>query len=145
MSEQRFSLKDALDSNRTILLEALSLLGIQKVFVTYEGGGDSGDVEQVSVEPASLEHHLHEHRLAVWCLRYSTALQHDFLARDIEKPIPLIDALKQFALDWLEVAYPGWEINDGARGVVVIHVTEQSCRLEHHQFYVESQLYEHTL
>lgn len=135
----------AVHNNRDILLETLTRLGISQVCITYEGGGDSGDVENVSVEPDALSPLLDTETVVVWQRSFVQGRYEQMYALDAAKPHSLADALKYFALDWLELGYSGWEINEGAQGTVTIDVAERRCVLEHRQFYTESTLYEDEL
>lgn len=145
MSEPQITLKQAINNNRNLLLDWLATLGASTVYVTYEGGGDSGDAESVLVEPPELESHLVSDCIALWQMQFSLETRQTSYTREENNPLPLGEALKVFALDWLEFAYPGWEINDGAQGVVTFKVAERRCELEHRQFYTECQVYEHAL
>lgn len=46
---------EAITNNRQPLLEALAALHVTEVVIRYDGGGDSGDVSEVSVLPENLD------------------------------------------------------------------------------------------
>lgn len=145
MKMKHLTLKQAMQKNRKILLDALTRLGISKASIAYMGCGDSGGAENVTVEPADLAPALESENLAVWewCSWLGTGRAAYRL--DPEKPRSLDSALKLFVLDWLALEHPGWEINEGCQGTVTITVADNRCFMEHTEFYTESDLYEHSL
>ncbi len=137
--------KIMMHNNRNALMETLTRLGVERVSITYAGCGDSGDVETVDIEPATCEAVLDTEQIGLWHVIHTHADGQTTATLTQGEPTSVIEALKAFALDWLEFTHPGWEINDGGSGSIVMVMEEQRCELEHHQYYTESELHEYTL
>ena len=134
----------AVDANRETLLAVFTKLNITEVIIRYEGGGDSGDVAEVTVIPETAVPQLAveqiTHRYVV--SGYSDNQYHYHVQ---ERQLSVNDALHDFALEWVDVHHSGWENNDGGSGTVTIQVTENRFQLEHTEYYTESCGYEYTL
>lgn len=137
--------KTMMHNNRDALMETLTRLGVERVSIAYEGGGDSGDVETVDIEPAACEAVLDTEQVCLWHVLRTHADGQTTATLTQGEPTSVIEALKTFAFDWLEFTHPGWEINDGCSGSIVMVMEEQRCELGHHQYYTESELHEHAL
>ena len=99
-------------------LNALTL-GITSVNIEYSGSGDSGEIEELS---------------------FSVANGHSL--DNISLPDGLEDEIGDLALDLLTTKHPGWEINDGSRGTVLINITTGEIELQHVKFYTDETNYE---
>jgi hypothetical protein len=111
-------------ANKAVLLNALAAANIARVTVSFDGYGDSGQIESVDVVDIAgapcvlpgIDVTLHQ---AVW---------------DQEEPreqaSPLPDAIERLVYDLLGATHGGWEINDGAFGSVVIDVPSGTIELE---------------
>lgn len=93
---------------RSELLSQLRALGIAEVIAEYEGYGDSGNVEDVTVQPAG-----------------------------IEVPDDLTTKLEDFAWSVAYHQHPGFENNEGGYGTLTWNVTADSITLDHADRYVE--------
>ncbi len=122
--------------NKTALLEALALAGVTRVVVSFDGYGDSGQIEnveaqagddQVAMPGAAIE--LAE---AVW---------------DQDEPIlatsSVADAVERLAYDVLERTHSGWENSDGAYGDIVFDIAEETITLDYNERYTASENYTH--
>lgn len=89
------------------LAEELFTIGVKNVYVTYDGSGDSGDVDFVSYEK---------------------------LNDKINVPPNLEEKLKDTI--WA-ILPRGFENNDGGYGEVYINTVTKKVKLEHHQRYTE--------
>ena len=93
---------------RSELLPQLRALGVTEVIAEYEGYGDSGNVEDVSVLPAG-----------------------------IELPGDLRTMLEDFTWSFAYHHHPGFENNEGGYGTLTWDVTADSITLDHADRYVE--------
>ncbi|MFC4670702.1 DUF6878 family protein [Seohaeicola nanhaiensis] len=91
------------------LLPQLRGLGITEVTAEYEGYGDSGNIEDVTVQPAG-----------------------------IELPDDLSTKLGDFAWAVAYHQHPGFENNEGGYGTLTWDVTADSISLDHADRYVET-------
>ena len=137
---------EAIHTNRDCLLAALAKLNVTDVIVHYDGGGDSGDVSEVSVLPESLNvaEQLATVQVNYYYLlgEYREGQYHYQLESHL---VSLDDALRDFALTWVDAHHGGWENNEGGAGVVTIKVAEPNFLLEHVEYYTESVSYDHAL
>jgi hypothetical protein len=111
-------------ANKAVLLNALAAANIARVTVSFDGYGDSGQIESVdAVDIAAaacnlpgIDVTLHE---AVW---------------DQEEPrqqaSPLPNAIERLAYHLLGSLHGGWEINEGSYGVVVFDVAAAIITLD---------------
>ena len=93
---------------RTELIAQLRDLGITEVTAEYEGYGDSGNVEDVALQPAGIE------------------LPKDISAR-----------LEDFAWSFAYHQHPGFENNEGGYGTLTWDIALDSIILDHADRYVE--------
>lgn len=93
-------------------------VGIAKATASYDGGGDSGSVDMVSFV--------------------------DKNGKNLENTA-LSDLLTDIAYRFLEEKHPGWEINDGSQGQLVVDISNESMKLEHNERYTDSTYYESEL
>ncbi|MFZ5722658.1 MAG: DUF6878 family protein [Pseudomonadota bacterium] len=132
--------------NRNRLLKALADIGIAQAFVHYSGGGDSGDVTDVTALPAELAPKLPDTKVSFLQVTPTYYLKQDGNLPEIqERPLTLKAALEEFAMIWVELHHGGWENNDGGSGSVTFNVAENTCSLEHLEYYTESTRYEYEL
>ena len=126
-----------LETNKAHLFSVLSPNGVQYVTVTFDGGGDSGQIEDISpvadnakVELPTVEIELVSH---VWGQEEPTRTL-----------LSVAEAIEQLAYDLLSLTHCGWENNDGAFGEFIFDVRERSISLEHNERYVTAELYSHS-
>jgi hypothetical protein len=114
---------------------ALAELGICKLHVSYSGSGDSGCISDVSAfdkesnpialpetsVPVTLTHTNFDFKTG----EYSTTV-------NSVETLKLTEAVEQWCYDLLEEHYPGWEINDGSDGTIIIDPHKRCGEIEHH-------------
>jgi hypothetical protein len=117
------------------IYQALAELGICELHVSYSGSGDSGAISDVSAwdkdnnpitlpdtpVPVTLSHTDFDFSTG----NYSTAVSS-------VKTMKLTEAVEQWCYDLLEEHYPGWEIDDGSDGTIVIDPHKRTGNIEHH-------------
>lgn len=94
---------------RIELLSQLRALGVTEATAEYEGYGDSGNVEDISVQPTE------------------TTLEDDLKTK-----------LENFAWSLAYHQHPGFEINEGGYGTLTWDISADSITLDHADRYVES-------
>ena len=144
MLEFQLPAEDSRTLNRDRLLTALAGLGVRQVVVAYEGGGDSGDVSEVSVEPPELLPTLRTEMIELRC-RIGEFQDGRYQYRMADQSMSLHRAVSDFTLDWVGDTHGGWENNEGGNGSVTIDVEAGTLRLEHTEYFTESQDYVHEL
>ena len=93
---------------RAALLTGLRALGVTSVEVQYEGYGDSGNVEDVTVQPA-----------------------------EVQLPEPLATEVGDFAWSLAYHHHPGFENNEGGYGTLTWDLRNDSVTLDHADAQVE--------
>ena len=97
-----------LKATRAELIVQLRALGINEVTAEYEGYGDSGNVEDVNVQPA-----------------------------EVKLPEALVTAVGDFAWSLAYHHHPGFENNEGGYGTLTRDLRNDSITLDHADRYVE--------
>ncbi len=123
--------------NKDALLNALALAGVTRVVVSFDGYGDSGQIENVEAQagddPATMPAAAIEIAEAVW--------DHDEPGRS---SVSIAAAVESLAYDVLERTHCGWENNDGAYGDIIFDVAEGVITLDYNERYTASEHYTHT-
>ncbi|MCW2249319.1 hypothetical protein M2352_004979 [Azospirillum fermentarium] len=129
VAEARILSKDA-------VLAALAAAGLSIVTVTFDGYGDSGQIEAIHAQAGGAEVPLPEGEAEIATpLWDGSALE--------RRPLPLGEAVEALTYDLLTATHDGWEDGDGAFGVLVLDVAGRAVRLEYNERYTASDYYEH--
>ena len=134
---ERIARIDALrPANRDRLFDGLTAAGITDVTVTFDGEGDSGQIESIGA----------------WAGDKAV----DFLAVEIPyaaltwdnpevelRQLSLEDVVEQLAYDFLADTHGGWENNGGAYGEFCFDASARSIHLEFNERFTSSELFNH--
>ena len=137
IARHRQALAEAWEVNREVFFAALSGAQIARVDVTFDGEGDSGQINDVTAykgdEPVALPSQV----IAIQTVDWNS---------DAAKPaeMPLEAALERLCYDFLEQEHGGWENNDGAYGEFTFDVAARTVELEFHGRYMEVHTTAHT-
>ena len=135
---------DALPHNRTVLMTLLGEHGIKCLTIFYSGGGDSGDTDKIETTPPEALAVLGSVTIS---MRQPEVEQleghHTYVLAEEDRPA--LDALREFALGWVEQTHCGWENNDGGTGDVTFDVLQDICTLQHTEYYTGTLHHEYTL
>ncbi len=101
------------------ILLCLRLVGAARVVIEYDGCGDSGQIESITVLDTQ---------------------QREISAPENDKTM---QALRDFAYDLLEARHPGWENNDGAYGEFIWDVAEDQLSHTHNDRFTDYNTTEH--
>lgn len=123
--------------NKTALLNALALAGVTRVVVSFDGYGDSGQIENVEAQagddPATMP---------------GAAIEIAEAVGDQIEPkrssVSISDAVESLAYDVLEKTHCVWENGDGAYGDVIFDVAEGAITLDYNERYTASENHTHT-
>ena len=122
--------------NKASLFAALRDVGIATVVVTFDGYGDSGQIE--SIEARSSDGPADIPTTPVEIARL------DFPATEPERLTePLGEAIETLAYAFLEQTHGGWENNGGAFGDFVFDVAEETITLDYNERIETSENYTH--
>jgi hypothetical protein len=123
--------------NKGALLSALALAGITRVVVSFDGYGDSGQIEnvevQVGADQVSMPTAAIDIAEAVWDQ-----------AEPKRSSVSIAEAVESLAYDVLEKTHCAWENNDGAYGNVIFDTEEETITLDYNERYTASENYTHT-
>ena len=122
--------------NKAVLLNALALAGVTQVVVTFDGYGDSGQIENVEVRSGDDAIPMPEGTIeiaqAVWG------------QSEPERSIVAIaTAVESLAYDVLERTHCGWENSDGAYGDIAFDVAAHAITLDYNERYTATENYTH--
>ena len=142
--EYRMLVTESLGHNRAALMAALKEHNVKTAIVTYSGAGDSGDVDGVETIPQEAIKALEASKVTMRLPKGEFVDgQYVYRKEDVEQSI--VDALRAFTFNWVEIRHGGWEINDGSSGEVIFDVKADTCTLNHTEYYTESSRHEHVI
>ncbi|MFH7812422.1 MULTISPECIES: DUF6878 family protein [Acetobacter] len=128
--------RDAGVQNRRIVFATLALHGITQVKVSFNGEGDSGQIEDITVTPEDQADIL-QREIAMKTTSWPDA--------DVTQVSgSLNDAIENVCYDALAQTHGGWENNAGAYGDIIFDVPERTVTLEFNERYTSSEYYEHS-
>ena len=108
--------------NKTAVFDALAAAGISSVIVTFDGEGDSGQIEEYRCYKGDAADASRTTTIELQQAAWSTG-------RDSTAGIsPLREAIETLCYDYLEQEHGGWENNDGAFGEFTFDVAEPHDR-----------------
>jgi len=123
-------------ANRDRLFDGLTAAGITHVTVTFDGEGDSGQIDSIGG----------------WCGDKAVdfpAVEIPFAALTWDSPevemrsLSLEDVVEQLAYNFLSDAHGGWENNDGAYGEFCFDANARSIHLAFNERFTSSELFTH--
>ena len=132
------ALKKANNLNKTAVFDALASTVIDRIAVTFNGEGDSGQIEKTvaykNQDPVQIPDA---------CLMFQSV--HWGTESPTSASTPLLEAIESLCYDFLADEYGGWENNDGAFGDFTFHVPERKIELSFNARYSEFVNHSHTL
>ena len=123
--------------NKGALLDALALAGVMRVVVSFDGYGDSGQIENVEVQAG-------DDQIAMPTAAIEIAEAVWDQAEPKRSTVGIAEAVESLAYDVLEKTHCGWENNDGAYGDIVFDVEEETITLDYNERYTASENCSHT-
>jgi len=123
---------EALPLNKAALFDALARAGVTSVIVSFDGCGDSGQIEQVEAraDDAVVE-------LPADQVEFVEPLFGD--AEKVNRSTHTVaDAIETLVYALLEQTHSGWENNDGAYGDFAFDVEKRTIELDYNERYTES-------
>ena len=127
---------DLRPANRDRLFDALSAAGISHVTVTFDGEGDSGQIESILAWADDIAVEFPATEIAYAALTWDKP--------EVEmRQLSLADVVEQLAYDFLSDTHGGWENDDGAYGEFCFDASARSIHLEFNERFTSSELYTH--
>jgi hypothetical protein len=127
---------DLLPANKAVLFDALAAANIAAVIVTFDGHGDSGQIENIEAKtrdgtvllPAATV----EIARPVWG------------NNDIDRQnLSIHDAIEALVYSFLGQSHDGWENSDGAYGDFTFDVADRTITLDYNERHMESDHSQH--
>lgn len=134
-AEQMRRLDECRPANITALFDALAEVGVTTVIVTFDGYGDSGQVESIDASNAQGEVALPAGEVALSSPGDGEAVE--------QIATPVKEAIEELAYDLLRDTHAGWENNDGAYGEFTFDVAARTISLDHNESYTAIESYSH--
>lgn len=123
--------------NKAVLLNALALAGVTQVIVTFDGYGDSGQIEKVEVRAG-------DDHIAMPADTVEIAEVVWGQSEPKRSSVSIATAVESLAYDVLEKTHCGWENDDGAYGDITFDVAEHTITLDYNERYTASENDMHT-
>ncbi|MEH3046679.1 DUF6878 family protein [Sphingomonas adhaesiva] len=123
-------------TNKAALFAALAEAGVTEVIVTFDGYGDSGQIESMDARAGDEPIELPEATVPFLSAEWGTS---DPVSRDL----PLGEVIERLAYDYLGDTHSGWENNDGAYGEFVFDVAAATISLDYDERYTATNNYTH--
>lgn len=138
---------DYLAENKAEILEAMKAIGAARATVTYSGSGDEGQFDQpefvkadgtaINAEEAMVNL---KATVGVWVSGESK-----WENKEWEGEVDLNEALSDLCHDLVQDRHGGWENNEGGCGSLQVLVEGGKFRLEHSNYYIETEYSEYDL
>lgn len=125
-------------ANKAALFDALAAAGITTVVITFDGAGDSGQVESIETRRGDADVNLPDVQITVLDPKYDGS-------SIAETKLPVREAIEALAYDCLEETHGGWENNEGAFGEFTFDVAERTIALDYNERILESEHSHHEL
>jgi hypothetical protein len=127
---------ELLPENKTALFDALAAANITVVVVTFDGYGDSGQIENIEAragdEIVNLPPGAIEIARPVWG------------SNDIDRQsLSIHDAIEALVYSFLGQTHDGWENSDGAYGDFAFDVADRTITLDYNERRMESDYSQH--
>ncbi len=124
--------RDRLDAelrpaNKAALFEALRAAAVVSVVVSFDGCGDSGQIETVDATGPEGEIALPDVAIDIANATWAAEVE--------RRTVPVGEAIEALSYDLLNGLYGGWENNDGAFGEVVFDVAADTITLDYNGRY----------
>lgn len=123
-------------ANKDHLFDALAAVGITHVTVTFDGYGDSGQIDSVAAWNGEIAVDLPQTQVTY------AALSWDNPAVELRQ-LSLEDVVEQLTYDFLSDARGGWENDDGAYGEFCFDASARTIHLEFNERFTSSELFTH--
>lgn len=124
-------------ANKEVLFDGLLHAGIAYVTVSFDGAGDSGQIEDVDAR------NLKDESVPMPPAQIVLA-GIDWQSKEaVERRLSLEQAIEEMVYDFLSDTHGGWENNDGAYGEFCFDARARTIHLDHNERFTSSELYTH--
>jgi hypothetical protein len=134
---QQKAIAEANVINKTAVFDALAAAGITRVTVSFDGEGDSGQIEEITAYAGDNPHPLPDVEIQIRQVSWGSS------ELDSSRS-PLRDAIETLCYDFLSQEQGGWENNDGAFGEFTFQVAERGIELDFNARFTDCTHFSHT-
>jgi len=131
------ALKKTNELNKAAVFHALAEAGIQRVTVTFDGEGDSGQTDEAIGYKNDEAIGLPESSLTIHAVAWGSETITGAIGS-------LSEAIESLCYGYLSEAHGGWENNDGAFGEFTFHVSERRIELDFNDRFTDHTNYAYT-
>jgi hypothetical protein len=123
-------------ANKDRLFDGLMSAGITHVTVSFDGEGDSGQIDSIAAWNGETAVDFPAVEIAYAALTWDSP--------EVEmRSLSLQDVAEQLAYDFLSDTHGGWENNDGAYGEFCFDAAARTIHLEFNERFTSSELFTH--
>ena len=138
---QRFSQWEAgaaklVPANKERLLAFLASAGITRAIIIFDGGGDSGQIEDVAAFQDDQQTELPQGTVELSRLGHGAD-------QPVANHLSAGEAIEDLVYDLLRQSHCGWENNDGAYGEFIFDVTARTISLDYNERFTSSEHFAH--
>ena len=126
---------ELMPANKTAVFDVLAAAGVVTVVVSFDGYGDSGQIESIDSRDAHGEVAVPENEVTIASATWDAEIE--------RKAMNCREAVEQLAYDLLNTTYGGWENNDGAYGEFTFDVTARKVTLDYNGRYTAVETHNH--
>ena len=120
--------------NKAMVFDALAVAGITIVTVSFDGYGDSGQIESIEAQAGSQVVDLPQAKLEINAPIWGKS--------EPEKEVVSVAvAIERLVYDYLSDAHGGWENNEGAYGEFTFDVGEKTISLDYNERFMSTEHY----
>ncbi len=144
--QESASLLPAIQQNITTICTALKDQNVTSVEITFDGSGDDGEVESITLEQSdgTLSAAADFKSDNIMFVDRVWNAKHNQYIPQVQK-MTLKEGLDQLAYDALAYTHRGWEINDGAYGTLDLSVDNKTLHLNYNERFTETINSEHII
>ena len=128
---------ELLPANKAALFGALAAVGIVIVLVSFDGCGDSGQIESIEA------HDAHNNDVALPDDAIEIAKAPWEGTEPEQQRLPVREAIEEMAYRFLEQTHGGWEDNEGAYGEFSFDVAARTITLDYNERFIETENHEY--
>ena len=123
LDEDQARARKLVEPNKRALFAARAAAGITRVTVLFDGGGDSGQIEDIKVLSGENETNLPDGEVTLSRLQYGS---------DDAEPatLPIMEAVEGLCYALLGQEHGGWENNEGGYGEFIFDVAANTIELD---------------
>lgn len=127
---------ELLPANKAALFGALAAAGITIVIVTFDGYGDSGQIESIEARDAQGDAALPEEQIEIAHAPWEGT-------EPERRTLSVREAIEEMAYRLLGQTHGGWQDNEGAYGEFTFDVAARTITLDYNERFIETEYSEH--